>query len=45
MKRFTVRLSDKEHEDLEKLSLDLERSINDMVREAVRLYVARYSTD
>jgi predicted DNA-binding protein len=39
MKRFALRLSDKEHEELEKLAQDLERSMNDVVREAIRKYL------
>ncbi len=39
MKRVSVRFADKEHEDLVFLSKQTERSINELVREAVRKYV------
>lgn len=39
MKAVTVRFSDREHEKLAKLSQKVERSINELVREAVRIYV------
>ena len=38
MQRLNVRLSDKEYEDLVKLSKLTERSMNDLVREAIRQY-------
>ena len=38
MKAVTVRFSDQEHERLTKLSQSLERSSNELVREAVRRY-------
>ncbi|NJR48903.1 MAG: ribbon-helix-helix protein, CopG family [Leptolyngbyaceae cyanobacterium CSU_1_3] len=44
MKRISVRFADKEHEDLEKLSQQLERSMNDLIREAVRKYVQSQSS-
>ena len=39
MKRFQLRLSDKEYEELEKLAKELERSMNDLIREAFRRYL------
>ena len=36
---MSLRLSDKEYEDLEKLSLKTERSLNDLVRVAIRQYI------
>jgi len=41
MKQVSVRFADKEHEDLALLSQQLERSLNDVIREAVRQYVER----
>ncbi|MFB2767887.1 ribbon-helix-helix protein, CopG family [Pelatocladus sp. BLCC-F211] len=41
MQKLTVRFSDKEHQDLTKLSQKTERSLNDLVREAVRQYIER----
>jgi predicted HicB family RNase H-like nuclease len=40
MKRVSVRFADKEHEDLALLSEEKERSLNDLIREAVRQYLA-----
>jgi predicted transcriptional regulator len=34
-------LSDKEYEDLKKISAQTERSINDLIREAIREFVER----
>jgi predicted DNA-binding protein len=45
MKRVSVRFADKEHEDLEKLSQELERSMNDLIREAVRQYIQNQSVE
>lgn len=39
MKRISVRFADKEYEDLVKLGSQLERSLNDLIREAVRQHV------
>ncbi|MBO3462059.1 CopG family transcriptional regulator [Aetokthonos hydrillicola Thurmond2011] len=39
MKRLSVRFSDKEYEDLVKLSHQTERSLNDLVRESTRQLV------
>lgn len=41
MKALNIRFSDKEHKDLQKASQECERSINDLVREAVREYLLR----
>jgi predicted transcriptional regulator len=41
MQQRTVRFSDQEHQDLTKLSLKTERSLNDLIREAIRQYVER----
>jgi predicted HicB family RNase H-like nuclease len=41
MKALNVRFSDKEHKDLQCASQQLERSINELVREAVREYLTR----
>ncbi|HAZ47627.1 MAG TPA: CopG family transcriptional regulator [Cyanobacteria bacterium UBA11369] len=41
MKALNVRFSDKEHENLKETSQRLERSINDLVREAVREYLLK----
>ena len=40
MKRVSVRFADKEHEDLVELGEQTERSMNDLIREAVRQYLA-----
>ncbi|MBW4610988.1 MAG: ribbon-helix-helix protein, CopG family [Hassallia sp. WJT32-NPBG1] len=40
MQRYNLRLSDKEYEDLKKISEQTERSINDLIREAIRGFVA-----
>ena len=37
---MNLRLSDKEYEDLVKLSKETERSLNDLVREAIRQFTA-----
>ncbi|TBR61672.1 CopG family transcriptional regulator [Mastigocladus laminosus UU774] len=39
MQRYNLRLSDKEYEGLKKKSSDTERSINDLIREAIREYL------
>jgi predicted HicB family RNase H-like nuclease len=44
MKKLTVRFADKEYEDLSMLAQHKERSLNDLVREAVRQYVQRETT-
>ncbi|WP_445214815.1 ribbon-helix-helix protein, CopG family [Brasilonema sp. UFV-L1] len=36
MQRYNLRLSDKEYEDLKKISASTHRSINDLIREAIR---------
>jgi predicted DNA-binding protein len=41
MKRIFVRFADKEYEDLVKLSKQLERSMNVLIREAVRQCLER----
>ncbi|MBW4501071.1 MAG: ribbon-helix-helix domain-containing protein [Scytonema hyalinum WJT4-NPBG1] len=41
MQRYNLRLSDKEYEDLKKMSAQTERSINDLIREAIREFVER----
>ncbi|MBW4447118.1 MAG: ribbon-helix-helix protein, CopG family [Spirirestis rafaelensis WJT71-NPBG6] len=39
MQRYNLRLADKEYEDLKKISEQTERSINDLIREAIRNFV------
>jgi Ribbon-helix-helix protein, copG family. len=39
MKKLTVRFSDSEYESLTQHSIDVERSLNEIVREAVREYI------
>ncbi len=41
MQKLTVRFSDKEYQDLTQISQKTERSLNDLVREAVRQYVEK----
>ncbi|MEI2580949.1 ribbon-helix-helix protein, CopG family [Scytonema sp. PRP1] len=41
MKALNIRFSDKEHKDLQQASQELERSINELVREAVREYLLK----
>ncbi len=41
MSRFSARFSKEEYESLAKLSKQKERSINELIREAVRQYVER----
>jgi predicted DNA-binding protein len=41
MQRYNLRLSDKEYEDMKKMSALTERSINDLIREAIREYVEK----
>ncbi|HAA33139.1 MAG TPA: hypothetical protein DCE56_42230 [Cyanobacteria bacterium UBA8553] len=38
MQRYNLRLSDKEYAALKKLSAKTERSINELIREAIRQY-------
>ncbi|HBR76519.1 MAG TPA: hypothetical protein DEG17_11205 [Cyanobacteria bacterium UBA11149] len=38
MQRYNLRLSDKEYATLKKLSAQTERSINELIREAIRQY-------
>ncbi|MCY7277365.1 MAG: ribbon-helix-helix protein, CopG family [Phormidesmis sp. CAN_BIN44] len=45
MKRVSVRFADKEHEDLANLSKQLERSLNDLIRESVRQYIENQSVE
>jgi hypothetical protein len=42
MKRLNVQLSDKEHEEIKKTSLELERSMNDCIRESVREFIDKH---
>jgi len=42
MKRISIRFADKEHDELSALSKEMERSINDLVREAVRQYIENH---
>ncbi|MGJ5674544.1 MAG: ribbon-helix-helix protein, CopG family [Nostochopsis sp.] len=39
MQRYNLRLSDKEYEKLKIKSSETERSINDLIREAIREYL------
>jgi|GEM_PF-2073386 predicted HicB family RNase H-like nuclease len=39
MKKLTVRFSDSEYKSLTQQSIDVERSLNEIVREAVREYI------
>ncbi len=39
MRRFSLRLADNEYEGIEEIAKDLEVSMNDLIREAVRLYL------
>jgi predicted transcriptional regulator len=41
MQKLTVRFSDKEYQDLSKISQKTERSFNELVREAVRQYIEK----
>jgi predicted DNA-binding protein len=41
MQRYNLRLSDKEYEELKKISAQTERSINDLIREAIRDFVEK----
>jgi hypothetical protein len=38
MERYNLRLSDKEYAALKKLAANTERSINELIREAIRQY-------
>lgn len=44
MKALNIRFADQEHEELQKWSKKLERSINELVREAVREYLSKMGT-
>ena len=44
MKAMNVRFSDQEHKDLKTASKAQERSINEIVREAVRGYLTKLET-
>ncbi len=39
MMRVSLRLSDKEYEDLAKLSKMTERSLNELIRQAIRQFI------
>ncbi|WP_083786945.1 ribbon-helix-helix protein, CopG family [Gloeothece verrucosa] len=39
MQRYNLRLSDKEYKELKDLSVKTERSINELIREAIRRFV------
>ncbi len=41
MQRYNLRLSDQEYERLKKIAQETERSINDLIREAIRQYADR----
>ena len=41
MKAMNVRFSDQEHKDLKAASETMERSINEIVREAVRVHLTK----
>ena len=41
MQRYNLRLSDFEYEELKKTSTKTERSMNDLIREALREYLER----
>ena len=41
MQNYNLRLSDKEYKDLKKISSETERSINELIREAVRDFVEK----
>ncbi len=41
MQKLTVRFSDKEYQDLTRLSQKAERSLNDLIREAIRQYMEK----
>ncbi|BAY47208.1 hypothetical protein SAMD00079811_48250 [Scytonema sp. HK-05] len=41
MQRYNLRLSDKEYEAIKRMSAVTERSINDLIREAIREYVEK----
>lgn len=45
MKRVTARFSDKEHEGLTKLAEQSERSMNDVIRDAVRQYLQSWDIE
>ena len=44
MKALSVRFSDEEHKQLKTTSAQLERSINELIREAVRQYLSKLGT-
>ena len=39
MQRYNLRLSNQEYTDLKKLSAQTERSINELIREAIRKHI------
>ncbi|WP_414589492.1 ribbon-helix-helix protein, CopG family [Scytonema sp. PCC 10023] len=41
IERYNLRLSDKEYKDIKNMSALTERSINDLIREAIREYVEK----
>ncbi|WP_414587855.1 ribbon-helix-helix protein, CopG family [Scytonema sp. PCC 10023] len=45
MSRFSARFSKQEYEELVKLSKRKERSMNELIREAVRLYIEKETKD
>ncbi|WP_083630294.1 ribbon-helix-helix protein, CopG family [Scytonema sp. HK-05] len=45
MSRFSARFSKEEYEELVKLSKQKERSINELIREAVRQYIEKETKD
>ncbi len=45
MQRYNLRLSDKEYEHIKKISAQTERSINDLIREAIREYALKKERD
>ncbi len=45
MQCYNLRLSDKEYEQLKNISAQTQRSINDLIREAIREYVAKKEAD
>ncbi|HEY9871983.1 MAG TPA: ribbon-helix-helix domain-containing protein [Candidatus Obscuribacterales bacterium] len=45
MKRVTARFSDKEHQGLLQLANQSERSMNDVIRDAVRQYLQTWGID
>jgi len=43
MQRYNLRLSDEEYQDLKKKSAQTERSINELIREAIRDWLVKTS--